>query len=74
MREKFYKILENILEITIDKSQNLVIKDCKEWTSLAYIDIIMSLEDEFEIKFAREDIFYFKTTEELLQYIKNKVG
>ncbi|EIX0872979.1 acyl carrier protein, partial [Campylobacter coli] len=47
--------------------------NCKNWTSLAHIDIIMSLEEEFEIKFNKEDLSLLKSQNELLKAIKEKL-
>ncbi|MEE6586249.1 acyl carrier protein, partial [Campylobacter coli] len=41
----------------------------KNWTSLAHIDIIMSLEEEFEIKFNKEDLSLLKSQNALLEKI-----
>ncbi|EAJ3027547.1 acyl carrier protein, partial [Campylobacter coli] len=51
MEKQFYEILKNILEIEVNEHTNLSMNNCPEWNSLAHIDIIMSLEEEFEIKF-----------------------
>ncbi len=49
MEKQFYEILENILETKVDENTNLSMENCKNWTSLAHIDIIMSLEEEFSL-------------------------
>ncbi|EAI2146343.1 acyl carrier protein, partial [Campylobacter lari] len=48
-------------------------QNCKNWTSLNHIDIIMSLEEEFEIKFNKDELSQLKSQNELLQAIKSKV-
>ncbi|EAL5741299.1 acyl carrier protein, partial [Campylobacter lari] len=69
----FYKILENILEAKVDEKSNLSMQNCKNWTSLNHIDIIMSLEEEFEVKFSKDELSQLKSQNELLQAIKSKV-
>ncbi|EAJ0341463.1 acyl carrier protein [Campylobacter lari] len=71
--QQFYKILENILEVNINENSNLSMQNCKNWTSLNHIDIIMSLEEEFEIKFNKDELSQLKSQNELLQAIKSKV-
>ena len=66
----FYEILENILETKVDENTNLSMENCKNWTSLAHIDIIMSLEEEFEIKFNKEDLSLLKSQSALLEKIQ----
>ncbi|EAC1839778.1 acyl carrier protein [Campylobacter lari] len=71
--QQFYKILENILEVNINENSNLSMQNCKNWTSLNHIDIIMSLEEEFEIKFNKDELSQLKSQNELLQAIKEKL-
>ncbi|EAI8629026.1 acyl carrier protein [Campylobacter lari] len=73
MKNKFYEILENILEVKVDENSNLSMQNCKNWTSLNHIDIIMSLEEEFEIKFSKDELSQLKSQNELLQAIKEKL-
>ncbi|MCV3396555.1 MULTISPECIES: acyl carrier protein [Campylobacter] len=73
MKNKFYEILENILEVKVNENSNLSMQNCKNWTSLNHIDIIMSLEEEFEIKFSKDELSQLKSQNELLQAIKSKV-
>lgn len=68
--KQFYEILENILETKVDENTNLSMENCKNWTSLVHIDIIMSLEEEFEIKFNKEDLSLLKSQNALLEKIQ----
>ncbi|EAJ4117953.1 acyl carrier protein, partial [Campylobacter coli] len=61
------------LETKVDKNTNLRMENCKNWTSLAHIDIIMSLEEEFEIKFSKDELSQLKSQNELLKAIKEKL-
>ncbi|HEA7843395.1 TPA: acyl carrier protein, partial [Campylobacter coli] len=45
---------------------------CKNWTSLTHIDIIMSLEEEFDIKFNKNELSQLTSQNELLKAIKEK--
>ncbi|MBK1964671.1 acyl carrier protein [Campylobacter novaezeelandiae] len=71
MEEKFYEILENILEVKVDKNSNLSKENCPTWTSLTHIDIIMSLEEEFELKFNTEDLKELNSQQALIKKIKS---
>ncbi|EIT3185440.1 TPA: acyl carrier protein [Campylobacter jejuni] len=70
MEKQFYEILENILETKVDENTNLSMENCNNWTSLTHIDIIMSLEEEFEIKFSKEDLSLLKSQNALLEKIQ----
>ncbi|EAI4335489.1 TPA: acyl carrier protein [Campylobacter jejuni] len=70
MEKQFYEILKNILEIEVNEHTNLSMNNCPEWNSLAHIDIIMSLEEEFEIKFDKEKLTKLNSQNMLLKEIK----
>ncbi|HFP7627491.1 TPA: acyl carrier protein, partial [Campylobacter jejuni] len=61
---------KNILEIEVNEHTNLSMNNCPEWNSLAHIDIIMSLEEEFEIKFDKEKLTELNSQNMLLKEIK----
>ncbi|EIQ8883777.1 acyl carrier protein, partial [Campylobacter coli] len=63
---------ENILETKIDENTNINMENCKNWTSLTHIDIIMSLEEEFDIKFNKNELSQLTSQNELLKAIKEK--
>ncbi|EAH6133147.1 acyl carrier protein [Campylobacter jejuni] len=70
MEKEFYEILKNILEIEVNEHTNLSMNNCPEWNSLAHIDIIMSLEEEFEIRFDKEKLTELNSQNMLLKEIK----
>ncbi|EPC1978189.1 acyl carrier protein [Campylobacter jejuni] len=70
MEKQFYEILKNILEIEVNEHTNLSMNNYPEWNSLAHIDIIMSLEEEFEIKFDKEKLTELNSQNMLLKEIK----
>ncbi|WP_075451752.1 acyl carrier protein [Campylobacter coli] len=72
MEKQFYEILENILETKVDENTNINMKNCKNWTSLTHIDIIMSFEEEFDIKFNKNELSQLTSQNELLKAIKEK--
>ncbi|HEG0613931.1 TPA: acyl carrier protein [Campylobacter coli] len=73
MEKKFYEILENILETEVNENTNINMENCKNWTSLTHIDIIMSLEEEFDIKFNKNELSQLTSQNELLKAIKEKL-
>ncbi|HEB9340201.1 TPA: acyl carrier protein [Campylobacter coli] len=72
MEKQFYEILENILETKVDENTNIDMQNCKNWTSLTHIDIIMSLEEEFDIKFNKNELSQLTSQNELLKAIREK--
>ncbi|EAH4540014.1 acyl carrier protein [Campylobacter jejuni] len=70
MEKEFYEILKNILEIEVNEHTNLSMNNCPEWNSLTHIDIIMSLEEELEIRFDKEKLTELNSQNMLLKEIK----
>lgn len=70
MEKRFYEILSSILECEVSENSNLSMKNCPNWTSLAHIDIILSLEEEFGIKFSAKDLEILTSQNALLHKIK----
>lgn len=73
MEKIFYDILSNILEIEVNENTNVAFDNNSEWNSIAHIDIIMSLEEEFNIKFSKDDILKLKDQASLLENIKTRI-
>ena len=72
--EKVQKILAEQLEldadeITLDSS---LVEDLGI-DSLDFVDIVMSLEDEFDNEFPEEDMAGIKTVGDIVKYIEDKV-
>lgn len=70
MERQLYEILENILDTKVDNSTNISMENCPTWTSLTHIDIIMSLEEELDIKFDKKDFHLLKSQKALLEKIQ----
>ena len=72
--EKVQKILAEQLEldadeITLDSS---LVEDLGI-DSLDFVDIVMSLEDEFDTEFPEEDMTDIKTVGDIVKYIEEKL-
>ena len=72
--EKVQKILAEQLEldadeITLDSS---LVEDLGI-DSLDFVDIVMSLEDEFDTEFPEEDMTDIKTVGDIVKYIDDKL-
>lgn len=57
MEEKINKILVNVLKVPLDNvSENLSMDDIDNWDSLSHMNLIVAIEDEFEIELSGDDI------------------
>lgn len=74
INKKIYEILSNILEIKVDRSTNISMIECPKWTSLAHVDIIMSLEEEFDITFDEKILSKLNTQQKIIETIKGLIN
>lgn len=64
-REKILKTIQQILEEVLDV-ENLNIteyttaKDVEDWDSIVHVEIIVAIEEYFDIKFRNDEIVRFK--------------
>ena len=72
--EKVQKILAEQLELDADEitmDSNLV--EDLGIDSLDFVDIVMSLEDEFDTEFPEEDMAGIKPVGDIVKYIEDKI-
>ncbi len=69
--DKIYEIFSDILDLNRD-SFNLDTKpsDFAEWDSVATVNIIVALEDEFGVKFKLEDIQQLKKIKDFVELLE----
>ncbi len=70
MTNKIYEILSNILETEVNENTNVSMQNCEKWTSLAHIDIIMSIEEELDIVFNQDDLPELTSQEAIIQKLQ----
>ena len=70
MTNKIYEILSNILETEVNENTNISMQNCEKWTSLAHIDIIMSIEEELDIVFNQDDLPELTSQEAIIQKLQ----
>ena len=73
-KQRIYEILQAILEVEISDSTPISMQICSKWTSLAHIDIIMSLEEEFGIAFGEDELPLLNSKEALVSRVEALIG
>lgn len=63
-------ILSIYLDISVDDNSNITMHTTKNWDSLRHIEIIMAVEQHFNIQFSTEDIPNLDSKDKLLKRIK----
>ena len=68
---KLKNIFEKLLNIKINKFDQLVFGKSKNWDSLKHLEIIINIEKEFSIHVKTSDIAKLKSFTEIKKYIFN---
>lgn len=71
--EKYTKIFTESFEVDAEKAKILKYQDVEAWDSIGHIDLIASLEDEFDIMMEADDIIDFNSFEKGIE-IMTKYG
>lgn len=72
--EKLANILSTVFEKTISVRDNFSMESSDDWTSLKHIELIVMLEEEFEISFEPEIISELTSQQKLFEYIERQLG
>lgn len=72
MENKVREIVADILDLEISevKDEALILDDLGA-DSIAVMEIVMELEDEFDIEVSTDDILTLTTTADIITYIEN---
>lgn len=71
--EKLKEILEDVLDIPCnDFTENTLRKDIEEWDSLAHINIVMAMENEFKVKFTLQEVNMMSEISRIIDIISKK--
>ena len=72
MEKKVYEVISKVMKVPIEKlSIDSSPDTLEEWDSLSHINLIMSLEDEFNIQFSEEQIIEMLNVELIILTIKD---
>jgi acyl carrier protein len=75
MNEKVKSIMANIFRTSIENiTDDLNQKDVTFWDSLRHLNLIVELEEKFEISFEPEDIAEMTTFKMVIFYINQKLN
>ena len=70
MEEQIVLILSQLLERKINVGEEVFANTEANWDSMKHIEIIMTLEEEFGISFAPEDIPQLKSLSKIIEKVK----
>ncbi len=74
IKEKLIKILSEILKTKkIDLKKKVKLQNLKNWDSLAQINFMMALEDNFKIRFSIDEMSKLKYLDDFEKIVKKKI-
>ena len=75
MKNKILNIMSNVFEIDINQiSDNVSPQIVEQWTSLRHLQLIVSLENEFNITFNNSDLFSMTNLETIIDKINTCIN
>jgi acyl carrier protein len=73
MNKRLLKVLSDVFNLKeSDYNENLTSNDIVSWDSLRQMDLINSLEEEFEIALDMEDIIKINSIKTIIEVLNNK--
>lgn len=74
-RDKVQQIFCNVMEISNDNLPAEVTPDTVEsWDSVRHLNLVLALEDEFEIEFDEDDMHNILSLDEFVKYVEKELG
>lgn len=70
MEKQIIQILSQLFEKEIKEGEEISVDTEEKWDSLKHIEIVMTLEEEFDISFAPEDIPQLKSLSKIIEKVK----
>lgn len=73
MEEKVLEILKNVFELdTVD--ENCSQKTCEKWDSMGQLNLVVELEDSFNISLEPDEISDMKSYKDIINILKSKIA
>jgi acyl carrier protein len=71
VQDVFREVFENDAITIFNEMQA---KDVKGWDSLAHVNLIMALEDTFQVRFTTREVMGFQNVGEMLACLRGKLA
>lgn len=73
MKEKILSIISTIMEVNInDLNENSSNKNVENWDSLRHMNLIVSLEEEFDVEFTDDQIVTISNYNDIVAAIESQ--
>ena len=68
MIEKILKIAEEVLKVPVTEETSIA--NCEKWDSLRHLDLVVALEEAFDVSFEPEEIAEMKSIVQIEKRLK----
>lgn len=74
IQDKVFEVFSTVMGIPKERvNENTSIEEIEEWDSVQHLNLILSLEEEFSVKFTPEEIQEVLSLKKIIEKIKEKV-
>lgn len=74
VKEKVFEIVANILEIEVSEvTLESTVGDFPSWDSLGQLNILQSVQDEFDVEFEPEEMMDIEDISDIIKAVESKL-
>ena len=73
-KEKVFEIIANVLNVNVDEiTLESTVGDFPSWDSLGQLNILQSVQDEFEVEFEPEEMMDIEDVNDIIKAVESKL-
>ena len=74
LENKFLKVISKIIKINNKKNLNLKFNEISNWDSLKNLQLLVTLEKKFKVKFNEKELTSFSSLKKIFYTLKKKLN
>lgn len=74
IKEKVFEIIANVLNVNVDEiALESTVGDFPSWDSLGQLNILQSVQDEFDVEFEPEEMMDIEDVNDIIKAVESKL-
>ena len=74
VKDKVFEIIANVLEVKVEEIiLESTVGDFPSWDSLGQLNILQSVQDEFEVEFEPEEMMDIEDVNDIIKIVESKL-
>lgn len=74
VKDKVFEIIANVLEVKVEEiTLESTVGDFPSWDSLGQLNILQSVQDEFEVEFEPEEMMDIEDVNDIIMIVESKL-